>query len=82
MNGLINNLNIIDLIYINHILHKYILNFVSHMLLLNVHRTFRKTGKKINITKFQKVELIFLVIQLFIYIGYYKILTIVPCAVQ
>ena len=52
------------------------------MLLLDVHRIFRKTGKKINITKFQKVELIFLVIQLFIYIGYYKILTIVPCAVQ
>ena len=50
-------------------------------MLLDFHRTFRKTGKKINITKFQKVELIFLVIQLFIYIGYYKILTIVHYAI-
>ena len=38
------------------------------MLLLNVHRTFRKTGKKINITKFQKVECFFVcVVQLYIY---------------
>ena len=29
------------------------------MLLLDVHRTFRKTGKKINIDKFQKVEFFF-----------------------
>ena len=59
MNDVINNLNIIDLylIYVNHILHKHIKNFVSHMLLLDVQGTFRKTGKKINITKFQKVYL-------------------------
>ena len=38
------------------------------MFLLAVHRTFRKTGKKINITKFQNIELIFVcVIQLYIY---------------
>ena len=38
-------------------------------MLLAVHRTFRKTGKKINITKFQKVEFFFVcVIQLYIYI--------------
>ena len=28
-------------------------------MLLNVHKTFIKTGKKIHITKFQKVELLF-----------------------
>ena len=32
------------------------LSTAQHMLLLDVHRTFRKTHKKINITKFQKVE--------------------------
>ena len=38
------------------------------MLLLDVHRPFRKTGKKVNITKFQKVEFLFVcVIQLYIY---------------
>ena len=38
------------------------------MLLLDVHMTFRKTGKKTNITKFQKVELFCVcVIQLYIY---------------
>ena len=38
------------------------------MLLLNVHRTFRKPGKKINITKFQKVECFCVcVVQLYIY---------------
>ena len=38
------------------------------MLLLDVHRTFRKTGKKINITKFQKVEFLFVyVTQLYIH---------------
>ena len=63
------------------------------MLSLDVHRMFRKTGKEINITKFQKVEffLFVCVIQLYIYtlflklfsiLGYYKILTVVPCAIQ
>ena len=33
-------------------LHKYIYKFESYMLFLDVHRTFRKTSKKINITKF------------------------------
>ena len=58
LNDVINNLSIIDLylIYIYHILHKHIKNFVSHML-LDAQGTFRKTGKKINITKFQKVYL-------------------------
>ena len=59
-------------------------------MLLGFHRTFRKTGKKINITKFQNVEFFFCVIQLYINIlffifsivGYYKILTIIPHAVQ
>ena len=38
------------------------------MLLLDVHRTFRKIGNKINITKFQKVEFFCMcVIQLYIY---------------
>jgi len=37
------------------------------MLLLGVHSTFRETGKKITIIKFQKVELFFFVIQLYIY---------------
>ena len=37
------------------------------MLLLDVHRIFRKTGKKINIPKFQKVEFFLCVIQLYIY---------------
>ena len=38
------------------------------MLLLDVHRTFRKTGKKINISKFQKVEFFFVcVVQLYIH---------------
>ena len=38
------------------------------MLLLGVHSTFRKTGKKITIIKFQKVELFsFFVIHLYIY---------------
>ena len=38
------------------------------MLLLDVHRTSRKIGNKINITKFQKVEFFFVcVIQLYIY---------------
>ena len=38
------------------------------MLLLDVHRPFRKTGKKVNITKFQKVEFLFVCgIQLYIY---------------
>ena len=37
-------------------------------MLLDVHRTFKKTGKKINITKSQKVELFCVcVIQLYIY---------------
>ena len=38
------------------------------MLSLDVHRMFRKTGKEINITKFQKVEffLFVCVIQLYI----------------
>jgi len=63
------------------------------MLLLDVHRAFRKTGKKINITKFQKVEFFFCVcdsvihihmlfLKLFSIIGYYKTVTIVPCAKQ
>ena len=39
------------------------------MLLLDVHRRFRKTGRKINITKFQKVE--FLVCDLVMYIHPY-----------
>ena len=39
------------------------------MLLLDIHRTLRKTGKRISITKFQKVEFFFVcVIQLYIYI--------------
>ena len=59
------------------------------MLLSDVHRTFRKAGKKINITKFQKVAVFLwlsytytyiLLLKLFSIIGYYKILTIVPCA--
>ena len=38
------------------------------MLLLDVHRPFRKTGKKVNVTKFQKVEFLFVyVIQLYIH---------------
>ena len=37
------------------------------MLLLDVHRTFRKTDKKVNITKFQEVEFLSCVIQLYIY---------------
>ena len=58
------------------------------MLLLDVHRTFRKTGKKIDITKFQKVEFFFCVydsvihihifLNLFSIISYDKILIIVP----
>ena len=37
-------------------------------MLLDVHRTCRKTGKKINITKFQKVEFFFVcVVQLYMY---------------
>ena len=59
------------------------------MLLLDVHRTFRKAGQKINITKFQKVEFFFVyVIQLYIYtyiifeiIFHYRLLQ-VPCAIQ
>jgi len=64
-------------------------------MLSDIHRTFRKTGKKINITKFQKVYKISLVcvwfsytythmlfLKLFSIIGYYKILIIVPCAIQ
>ena len=69
LNDVINNLNIIDLylVYVNLILHKYIKNSVSCTLSLDVHRTFRKTGKKINITKFQKVEFFFVyVIQSYI----------------
>ena len=34
---------------------------------LDVHRTFRKTDKKVNITKFQEVEFLSCVIQLYIY---------------
>ena len=59
MNDVIDSLNVIDsyLIYISHILNKYILKFLSHILLLDVHRIFSKTGKEvINIPKFQKVE--------------------------
>ena len=58
------------------------------MLLLDFHRVFRKTGKKINVIKFQKVEflcviqLYILFLKLFSIIGYYKILIIVPCSVQ
>ena len=63
------------------------------MFLLDVYRTFRKTGKTINITKFQNVEFFCVcVIQLYIYtyiifeiifyLHYYKILTIVSCAIQ
>ena len=41
------------------------------MLLLDVHRTFRKTGKKINITKFQKVEFFVCVCDSVIHINIY-----------
>ena len=40
-------------------------------MLVDVHRTFRKTGKKINITKFQKVEFFFVhVIQIYTCINF------------
>ena len=61
------------------------------MLLLDVHRTFRKTGKNINITKFQKVEFFFhgsvicihiLFLKLFFIADYYMILAIVAYAIQ
>ena len=58
------------------------------MLLLDIHRTFRKTSKKINIIKSSKSRILFCVLQLqythilflklFSIEGYYKILTIVP----
>ena len=59
-------------------------------MLLDVHRT---TGKKINITEFQKVDSFVYVLFSYIYthmlffklfsmICYYNILTIVPCATQ
>ena len=61
-------------------------------MLLDVHKTFRKTGKKISITKFQKIEFFYfcdllyvytyIILKLFSVTGYYKILTIVPCAIQ
>ena len=63
------------------------------MLLLDVHRTFRKIGNKINLTKFQKVEFFCMcVIQLYIYtyiifevISHYRLfqeIDIVPCAIH
>ena len=52
------------------------------MLLVDFRRTFRKTGKMINVTKFQKVESFFvcdsiihihiLFLKLFSILGYYK----------
>ena len=60
-------------------------------MLSDVHRTFRKTGKNINITKFKKVAVFLwfsykytyiLLLKLFSTIGYYTILTILPCAIQ
>ena len=42
------------------------------MLLLDVHRPFRKTGKKVNITKFQNVEFLFVYVIQFIHTHIYK----------
>ena len=67
-------------------------NFVHHML-LDVYRLFRKTGRKKDITKFQKAKLFFCVCVIQVYIGiifgivfhykilqgYYKILTSPLC---
>ena len=62
---------------------------MSHTLLLDVHRTFRKTGKKIDITVsksrifFNVYVLLYIYtyvfLKLFSIMGYYKTLTIVPC---
>ena len=93
LNDVIDSLNVIDsyLIYISQILNKYLLKFLSHILLLDVHRIFSKTGKEvINIPKFQKVEFFsvcviqfyihtYLFLKLFFIICYYKILTTVLC---
>ena len=86
MNYVIDSLDVIDsyLIYISNILNKYILKILSHILLVDVHRIFSKTGKEvINIPKFQKVEFfsvcVILFLKLFFIICYYKILTTVLC---